>query len=105
MNFALGIGHALKHSNRLFLHPITQGALVDHLRDLRKVSAVSVTIIASMTVLMRMLVRVTVFVRMIMGMTVAMITFAAVRQMYIKLHPINGAFLAAIGTECVAGQF
>ena len=25
--------------------------------------------------------------------------------MHIKLHPINGAFLPAIGTECVALQF
>ena len=35
----------------------------------------------------------------------AVIAFAAVRQMHIKLHPINGAFLPAIGTECVALQF
>ena len=62
-------------------------------------------IIASMTMLMGMFVRVTVFVRMIMGMTVAMIAFATIRQMHIKLHPINGAFLPAIGTECVALQF
>ena len=37
------------------------------------------SIIASMTVLMGMFVRVTVFVRRIMGMTLAMIAFATIR--------------------------
>ena len=78
---------------------------MDHFRDLRKVAAVSVTIIASMTVLMGMFVRVTVFVRMIVRMTMVMIAFGAGRQMHIKLHPINRAFLPTIGTECVPVQF
>ena len=57
-------------------------------------------IIASMTVLMGMVMRVTVF----MVMRMAVISFAAIGQMPIKLHPINRALLPTISTERVALQ-
>ena len=62
------------------------------------------TIITAMAVLMGMFVvmRVAVLVRMIMRMAVAMIAFAAIRQMHIKLHPINRTFLPAISAKGIA---
>ena len=59
-------------------------------------------IAAAVTMLMGMLVRVVVFVGMIMRMTVAMVAFAIIRKVYIKLYAINGTLLPAIGTECIA---
>ena len=59
-------------------------------------------IAAAVTMLMGMLVRVVVFVGMIMRMTVAMVAFAIIRKVYIKLYAINRALLPAIGTECIA---
>ena len=77
---------------------------MNHLRNLREVATVPVAVIAAVTVFMGMLVivRVAVLVRMIMRMAVAMIAFAAIRQMHIKLHPINRTFLPAISAKGIA---
>ena len=57
-------------------------------------------LITAMAMLMGMVVGVTVF----MAMRVAVITLAAIRQMHIKLHPINRALLPAVGTQCISLQ-
>ena len=79
---------------------------MNHLRNLREVTTVSVAVSVPVTVLMGMLVivRVAVFVRMIMRMAVVMVAFTTTREMHIKFHPINRTFLPAIGTERVTLQ-